>query len=64
MRGVMIAIESNIGTSWTEKKYFNLWCELGRFLLRQSHICNAITNTATATNTRYTEDKIYADIRR
>ena len=36
MHGVMIAIEYCYQLG--RKKYFNLWCELGRLLLRQSHI--------------------------
>ena len=42
MHGLMIAIEY-IATSWTEKNYFNLWCEPGRLLLRQSHIRSTLT---------------------
>ena len=39
MYSVMIAIAYTVATiaSWTEKK-FNLWCELGWLLNRQSHI--------------------------
>ena len=39
MYSVMIAIAYTVATiaSWTEKK-FNLWCELGWLLHRQSHI--------------------------
>ena len=36
MHGVMIAIEYSYKLD--RKNYFNLWCELGRLLLRQSHI--------------------------
>ena len=36
MHGVMITIEYSYELG--RKKYFNLWCELGRLLLRQSHI--------------------------
>ena len=42
MHGVMIAIEHTVFTSWTEK-YYNLWCELGRLLLRQSHLVVNVT---------------------
>ena len=37
MHGVMIAIEYSYKLD--RKNYFNLWCELGRLLLRQSHLC-------------------------
>ena len=33
MHGVMIAIEQA-----GQKNYFNVWCELGQLLLRQSHM--------------------------
>ena len=36
MHGVMIAIEYSYKLD--RKNYFNLWCELGRLLLRQSHM--------------------------
>ena len=36
MHGLIIAIEYNYKLD--RKNYFNLWCELGRLLLRQSHI--------------------------
>ena len=36
MHGLMIAIEHSYKLD--RKNYFNLWCELGRLLLRQSHI--------------------------
>ena len=36
MHGLMIAIEYSYKLD--RKNYFNLWCELGRFLLRQSHM--------------------------
>ena len=35
MHGVMIAIEYSYKLD--KKNYLNLWCELGRLLLRQSH---------------------------
>ena len=35
MHNLMIAIEYS---KLDRKNYFNLWCELGRLLLRQSHI--------------------------
>jgi len=36
LHGLMIAIEYSYKLD--RKNYFNLWCELGRLLLRQSHI--------------------------
>ena len=36
MHGLMIAIEYSYRLD--RKNYFNCWCELGRLLLRQSHI--------------------------
>ena len=36
MYSVMIAIEYSYKLD--TKNYFNLWCELGRFLHRQSHM--------------------------
>ena len=36
MHGVVIAIEYSYKLD--RKNYFNLWCELGRLLLRQSHM--------------------------
>ena len=36
LHGLMIAIEYSYKLN--RKNYFNLWCELGRLLLRQSHI--------------------------
>ena len=36
MHGLMIAIEYSYKLD--RKNYFNLWCELGRLLLRQSHM--------------------------
>ena len=36
IHGVMIAIEYSYKVD--RKNYFNLWCELGRLLLRQSQI--------------------------
>ena len=38
MHGVMIAIEHSYKLD--RKNHFNLWCELGRVLLRQSHLIN------------------------
>ena len=37
LHGLMIAIEYSYKLD--RKNYFNLWCELGWLLLRQSHIC-------------------------
>ena len=47
MHGVMIAIEHSYKLD--RKNYFNLWCELGRLLLRQSHIHTYIINYVLAT---------------
>ena len=40
MHGLMIAIEYSYKLD--RKNYFNLWCELGQLLLRQSHIGNPL----------------------
>ena len=41
MHGLMIAIEYSYKLD--RKNYFNLWCELGRLLLRQSHMDSLCT---------------------
>ena len=41
LHGLMIAIEYSYKLD--RKSYFNLWCELGRLLLRQSHFWRAVS---------------------
>ena len=45
MHGVMITIEYSHKLG--RKNYFNLWCELGRLLLRQSHMVIVMIITGT-----------------
>ena len=50
MHSVMIAIEYSYKLD--RKNYFNLWCELGRLLLRQSQIANCTARGSAATNSK------------
>ena len=48
MQGVMIAIEYSYKLD--RKNNFNLWCELGRLLLRQSHMGNSVPHISSFMN--------------
>ena len=50
MHGLMIAIDYSYKLD--RKNYFNLWCELGRLLFRQSHIVCTCMHTHTHIQTK------------
>ena len=56
MCSVMIAIEYSYKLD--TKNDFNLWCELGRFLHRQSHISSLTTDIAAAVAESFPTDSV------